>query len=145
MQFWLSRSFVIVLLIQDILSFNSLFQFPTHVGISRKFSSLDVKTGRFQISSFRKSNPSVLNRFSFTNQLMLCKKDDKDDGNDDTEKFWIDKLFDPLIDMYSELPESDQSLIASIYQSAYFIVCVYIGIILVRAYKSYIENSASSF
>ena len=58
-------------------------------------------------------------------------------GGDDDERgaTWLDRLFQPLVDRYAELPESDQSMLASVYQSAYFMLCVYVGVLMVRAYK----------
>ena len=62
-------------------------------------------------------------------------------GPEDDDKSWVDNIFEPLINKYAELPESEQSMLASIYQSAYFMLCVYIGIVMVRAYKFSIEQT----
>ena len=67
----------------------------------------------------------------------LCKQSPEDE-----EKTWVDGLFEPIINMYAELPESDQSMLASIYQTAYFMLCVYVGVVMVRAYKFSVEHSA---
>ncbi len=61
-------------------------------------------------------------------------------GDDEPGATWVDRLFQPLVDRYAELPESDQSMLASIYQSAYFMLCVYIGVLMVRAYKLSLDH-----
>jgi hypothetical protein len=65
----------------------------------------------------------------------------KDDDEEETDKTWVDRIFDPIISKYAELPESDQSMLASIYQSAYFMLCVYVGIVMVKAYKHAVDSS----
>ncbi len=80
--------------------------------------------------------------FSATRQsraLLRCKQQPEDE--EEAGKTWIDRFFDPIISQYAELPESDQSMLASIYQSAYFMLCVYIGIVMVKAYKHSVESS----
>ena len=62
-----------------------------------------------------------------------------DDGDGDMT--WFDKIFDPIVKRYSELPEEEQSMLASIYQSVYFMICLYVGILLVKAYKFALDHS----
>ena len=52
----------------------------------------------------------------------------------------LDRLFQPLVDRYAALPEADQSMLASVYQSAYFMLCVYVGVLMVRAYKLSLDH-----
>ncbi len=105
------------------------------------------------LSSFNPGLSSFLPRLSSTTShrtlrskiLLHSQKDPNKNDKDDRAKLWVDRLFDPLVEKYSELPESEQSMIASIYQSAYFMVCLYVGIVLVRAYKAFADHASSSF
>ena len=88
------------------------------------------------LSRFDKINLRAPRFHSFKMNPVNCKQ-----GPEDDDKSWVDNIFEPLINKYAELPESEQSMLASIYQSAYFMLCVYIGIVMVRAYKFSIEQT----
>ena len=81
---------------------------------------------------------SAIHRYSWNANILRSKK--LPDEDDDKGETWLDRLFQPIINKYAELPESDQSMLASIYQSAYFMLCVYIGVAMVRAYKHTIDQ-----
>jgi hypothetical protein len=69
-----------------------------------------------------------------TCQTTLASKKSNDD--DDNEGLTVvDKFFEPLVEKFSELDDKDQASLAFIYQGVYFMVCIYVGVILVRAYK----------
>ena len=89
----------------------------------------------------RGANPNLFSATRPSQALLRSKQQPEDDGDDDTNKTWLDRFFDPIVSKYAELPESDQSMLASIYQSAYFMLCVYVGIVMVKAYKHSIDNS----
>ena len=72
-------------------------------------------------------------------KVLLWSKQQPED-EEEANKTWLDRLFEPVISKYAELPESDQSMLASIYQSAYFMVCVYVGIVMVKVYKHSVET-----
>ena len=67
-----------------------------------------------------------------TTQLASKKKNDDDEEEGLTV---VDKFFEPLVEKFSELDDKDQASLAFIYQGVYFMVCIYVGVILVRAYK----------
>ena len=86
---------------------------------------------------FRRSTSTVS---SATRQLVLLRSKQQPEDDEEANKNWLDRFFDPIISKYAELPESDQSMLASIYQSAYFMVCVYVGIVMVKVYKHSVES-----
>lgn len=60
----------------------------------------------------------------------------KNDDDDQEEGLTaVDRFFEPLVEKFSELDDKDQASLAFIYQGTYFMVCIYVGVILVRAYK----------
>jgi hypothetical protein len=88
------------------------------------------------------SRGPILNLVSSTHaSKVLLRGKQQPEDDEETNRTWLDRFFDPIVNKYAELPESDQSMLASIYQSAYFMLCVYIGIVMVKAYKHSIENS----
>lgn len=60
----------------------------------------------------------------------------KNDDDDQEEGLTaVDRFFEPLVEKFSQLDDKDQASLAFIYQGTYFMVCIYVGVILVRAYK----------
>ena len=66
-----------------------------------------------------------------------CKQSPEDD-----EKTWVDGLFEPIVNMYEELSKWDQSMLATIYQTAFYMLCVYVGVEMVKANKFFVAHSA---
>jgi len=76
----------------------------------------------------------VMPRFRPASNGLRCKNDD--DEGEEEQLTPIDRLFQPLVDQFAELNEKDQASLAFIYQGTYFMICIYVGVILVRAYKA---------
>jgi hypothetical protein len=109
--------------------------FPTIRSI-HKLANIDRHSSNLGLAAYSRG-PRIVTRPS---RVLLRSKQQPDD-EEETGKTWVDRMFDPIISKYAELPESDQSMLASIYQSAYFMLCVYVGIVMVKAYKHAVDSS----
>ncbi len=114
--------------------------FPTFHSI-QSFKNIHHCSSNLRPAAYSSNGPT-LTVFSETRpSKVLRRSKQQPEDEEEADKTWLDRFFDPIISKYAELPESDQSMLASIYQSAYFMLCVYIGIVMVKAYKHSIDNS----
>ena len=113
--------------------------FPTIRSI-HKLANIDRHSSNLGLAAYSRGSISSLLLATRPSRVLLRSKQQPDD-EEETDKTWVDKIFDPIISKYAELPESDQSMLASIYQSAYFMLCVYVGIVMVKAYKHSVDIS----